>query len=276
MASLPFQSTRMNSICMILALAPLSLMSVAPAQAATPVPDRWGFQVIVGGGVAPRYSGSEDYTGVPQLGFEVSAPGGWFLGSSGLGWGTTLGDRASVRAYLGGSASRRDRDSLLGGSDHLRGMGEIRTRALVGVDGSLSIGPTVLSASVQHAPKDSDRGDNGLATRRVALSLEVPLFDVAGGSLGASVSAEYGDAGYVQTWYGVSEAQSARSGFAQRKQSAGLTSAGMGLKWVRPIDASSSWFIGVEGTRLLGDAADSPIVQKQTQLGAMSGYQYRW
>lgn len=266
----------MNSICLILALAPVSLMTLTSAKAATPTPDRWGFEVMAGAGVAPRYSGSDEYTAVPQLGFEVSAPGGWFLGSSGLGWGTTLGERGSVRAYLGGSGSRRDKDALLGGSDYLRGMGEIHTRALAGVDGSLSIGPTLLSASVQHAPRDKDRGDNGLATRQVQLSLEVPLFDVAGGSLSVRASTVYGDAGYVQTWYGVSAAQSARSGFARYTPSAGLTSAGVGLKWVRPLSVSSSWFVGVEGTRLLGDAADSPIVQRKTQLGAMSGYQYRW
>lgn len=266
----------MNSICLILVLAPLSLLSIAPAEAASPGKDRWGFELMVGGGVAPRYSGSEDYTAVPQLGFEVSAPGGWFLGSSGIGWGATLGEHSTIRTYLGGSGSRRDKDSLLGGSDYLRGMGEIRTRLLVGVDGSFAIGPTVLNVSVQHAPKDKDRGDNGLETRNAVLSLEVPLFDVAGGSLSASVSTEYGDSGYMQTWYGVSAAQSARSGFARHTPSAGFTSAGVGLKWVRPINASSSWFIGMEGTRLLGDAADSPIVQKPTQLGAMSGYQYRW
>ncbi|MCC7632515.1 MipA/OmpV family protein [Stenotrophomonas rhizophila] len=268
----------MNSICLILAVAPLSLASIATAHAANenPDPDRWGLEVMLGAGVAPRYSGSEDYTAVPQLGFEVSAPGGWFLGSSGLGWGTTLGEHGNLRAYLGGSGSRRDKDSLLGGSDHLRGMGDIRTRLLVGVGGSVSIGPTVLSATAQYAPKDKDRGDTGLATKQLQLSLEVPLFDVAGGSLSASVSTEYGDAGYMQTWYGVSAAQAARSGFARHTASAGLTSAGLGLKWVRPINASSSWLIGVEGNRLLGDAADSPIVQKQTQLGAMSGYQYRW
>lgn len=268
----------MNPTVLILALAPLSLAAVASAQAATdaPVPDRWGFEVVAGAGVAPRYSGSEEYTGVPLLGFELSAPGGWFLGSSGLGWGTALGERGTLRAYLGGSDSRRDKDALLGGSGHLRGMGEIHTRLLVGVGGSVQLGPTVLSAVAQYTPKDKDRGDTGLATKQVLLSLEMPLVDVAGGSLSASISTEYGDAGYVQTWYGVSAAQSARSGFARHSGSAGLTSAGLGLKWVRPINASSSWFVSVEGSRLLGDAADSPIVQKQTQLGAMTGYQYRW
>ena len=270
----------MNPTVLILALTTLSLTAVTSAHAANdapvPAPDRWGFEVTVGAGVAPRYSGSEEYTGVPVLGVELSAPGGWFLGSSGLGWGTALGERGAVRAYLGGSDSRRDKDALLGGSDHLRGMGEIHTRLLVGVGGSVQLGPTVLSAVAQYAPKDKDRGDTGLATKQILLSLDVPLVDIAGGSLSASVSTEYGDAGYVQTWYGVSAAQSARSGFARHTASAGLTSAGLGLKWVRPINASSSWFVAVDGSRLLGDAADSPIVQKQTQLGATTGYQYRW
>lgn len=32
----------MNSICLILALAPVSLMTLTSAKAATPTPDRWG------------------------------------------------------------------------------------------------------------------------------------------------------------------------------------------------------------------------------------------
>jgi hypothetical protein len=33
-----------------------------------------------------------------------------------------------VRAYVGASGIRKDKDSLLGGSDFLRGMGDIDTR----------------------------------------------------------------------------------------------------------------------------------------------------
>ena len=263
---------RPPSVLLCAALLPLLATSAAHAND----DDRWSFELGVGGGAAPRYSGSEDYQAAPFLSFDVQAPGGWFLGTSGIGWGTAIGENATVRGYVGVSGSRRDKDSTLGGSDFLRGMGDIRSRAMVGVAGGYAFGEAVLSGSWHYTPKDKDRAENGLATQQIQLSLEMPLMDLAGGTLSGSVSTEYGNQGYMQTWYGVSAAQAARSKFGQYKPKAGLVSAGLGLTWTRPIGTKGNFFVGVEGTRLLGDAADSPIVQKPNQFGMMSGYTHRF
>jgi outer membrane scaffolding protein for murein synthesis (MipA/OmpV family) len=42
------------------------------------------------------------------------------------------------------------------------------------------------------------------------------------------------------------------------------------------VGRNGNWYISAEGTRLLGDAADSPIVQKPNQFGLMSGYTHRF
>ena len=42
------------------------------------------------------------------------------------------------------------------------------------------------------------------------------------------------------------------------------------------VGRNGNWYISAEGTRLLGDAADSPIVQKANQFGVMSGYTHRF
>lgn len=254
-----------------LALLPLFAAPIAHAK-----DDHWTFELAAGGGVAPRYSGSEEYRATPSLSFDVTSPGGWFLGTSGIGWGTTLGEHTRVRAYVGASGIRRDKDSLLGGSDFLRGMGDIDTRPLVGVSAGYTLGEAVLSGSWQFTRKDEDKAENGLATQQIHLNLSMPLFDLAGGVVSGSVSTDYGNRGYMQTWYGVSPEQAARTGFAEHKPKAGLVSAGVGLKWSHRVGRNGNWYISAEGTRLLGDAADSPIVQKANQFGVMSGYTHRF
>ncbi|WMJ70268.1 MipA/OmpV family protein [Stenotrophomonas sp. 24(2023)] len=259
-----------------LLLSSLLALPLTGTAADTGASDRWTKQLSVGGGVAPRYSGSKDYQAVPMLSFEATSPGGWFLGTGGVGWSTTVAGRASLRGYVSASNSRRDKDAFLEGSDHLRGMGRIRSRAMVGVAGSYVVGTAVLTAGLQYTPRDSDRGDNGLATGHAVLGVDVPLFALAGGKLSATGSAEYGNKGYMQTWYGVTAAQSASSGFRAFTPKAGFHSAGLGLTWRRELGARSDWFISVEGARLLGDAADSPIVQKANQFTAISGYNRRF
>jgi outer membrane scaffolding protein for murein synthesis (MipA/OmpV family) len=143
-------------------------------------------------------------------------------------------------------------------------MGDIDARPLVGVSAGYTLGEAVLSGSWQFTRKDEDKAENGLATQQIHLNLSMPLFDLAGGVVSGSVSTDYGNRGYMQTWYGVSPEQAARTGFAEHKPKAGLVSAGVGLKWSHRVGRNGNWYISAEGTRLLGDAADSPIVQKAT------------
>ncbi|KAF1014517.1 MAG: hypothetical protein GAK31_02003 [Stenotrophomonas maltophilia] len=258
------------------ALPSLMLLGLLAAHATDTIANRWTQQVTVGGGVAPRFSGSEDYQVVPMLSYEATSPGGWFLGTGGIGWSTSIDGRTTLRSYVSASSSRRDKDAFLEGSDHLRGMGHIRSRVMVGVAAAYVIGGAVLSTTLQYTPRDSDRGDNGLATTQVLLAAEVPLFPLAGGQLSVTASAEYGNQGYLQTWYGVSAAQSASSKFQRFTPKAGFTSAGLGLTWRHVISDRSDWYISAEGARLMGDAADSPIVQKANQFTMISGYSRRF
>lgn len=263
----------MKSIHSGLILAPLLLLT-SLAHAAEAGDGRWKYELMTGAGVTPRYSGSKDQQAVPMLSFEATSPNGWFLGMGGLGWSTAVGERGTLRTYLAASGVRRDKDSTFGGSDHLRGMGNINARALVGMRSSTVIGSAVLSSNWKYVPKDNKRGDNGLATQQAELSLLFPLAPFAGGQLLGSVNAEYGDRGYMQTWYGVSAAQAANTGFRQHRPKAGLATAGVGINWLRAAGEQGQWLLTVDGKRLLGDAGDSPVVQQRNQLTVSAGYLY--
>ncbi len=81
--------------------------------------------------------------------------------------------------------------------------------------------------------------------------------------------------------FGISAAQSASSarGLAQHDASSGLKDAGLSIDLGYSITENNSAFGGVQYSRLLGDAADSPLVAdegSENQLGAFLGLSYRW
>ena len=69
------------------------------------------------------------------------------------------------------------------------------------------------------------------------------------------------DGRYARVNYGVSAAQSAASGYRQYTPSGGVEKAGLGLTAVMPLTRSVSLTALAGYQRLLGDAADSPIVR---------------
>lgn len=83
--------------------------------------------------------------------------------------------------------------------------------------------------------------------------------------IGASVTATVADDNYMQSYFGVTAAQSAASGLAQYEANAGLKRVDAELSATYFI--SDSWMLrGTIGVgELLGDATDSPIVKDTTQ-----------
>ncbi len=63
----------------------------------------------------------------------------------------------------------------------------------------------------------------------------------------------------MQTWFGVSRAQAARSRFPAYRVEAGVRSVGAGVKAINSLDPRWSVALNVGVPRLLGDATDSPV-----------------
>ncbi|MBO9329403.1 MipA/OmpV family protein [Achromobacter xylosoxidans] len=236
----------------------------------------WLFYGTLGVGYAPRYSGSDEGSAVPIVGLGVRGPHGFFLGTDhGLGWETEALD-STFRFYLAPSASRKDRKHGFEGSDKLRGMGEIKSRAQIGMDAETTLGPVTLSATLAHAFKKSGDSDVGSAYTMLTLGAGVTVYEGAAGLVSVALSGTFGDGNYMRTWYGVSARQSANSGYRRYSPKGGLESVGLGATWTLPLDESWSWTVGAEARRLFGDAADSPIVRERNQytIGTMVTYTY--
>ncbi|MFZ4601924.1 MAG: MipA/OmpV family protein [Caulobacterales bacterium] len=87
----------------------------------------------------------------------------------------------------------------------------------------------------------------------------------------------FADATYLQAFYGVDAAQSARSGLARFAPESGLESAGLAGALVLRPQPRTTLTLFAEQSRLFGDAAESPLVRlrgarDQTRLGVAVGY----
>lgn len=87
-------------------------------------------------------------------------------------------------------------------------------------------------------------------------------------------SVKYANSRYQQTYFGVSTAQSAASGLKSFQPAAGFNTAQLGVVAGFPLSARVYAFSGVSLQRLLGDAVNSPIVQKRQQLTGFLGSVY--
>lgn len=243
----------------------------------TPKPaDEWKFYGTLGVGYAPRYSGSDESAALPIFGLGIRSPGGFFLDTAhGLGWETEARG-STFRFYVGPSASRKDHKKGSEGSNKLRGMGDIRSRAQVGMDAETQLGPVTLSATLVHAFKKGDGRDLGSAYTLFNLGADATVYEGPAGALSLALSGNFGDGNYMRTWYGVSERQSLRSGYRRYRPKGGLESVSLAATWALPLSKEWSWSVAAEARRLYGDAADSPIVKDRNQysIGTMITYTY--
>lgn len=245
-----------------------------PAQSAAP-PRASKFEGAVGLILAyePAFSGSSDFKIRPHLaGFvrygriTISGAGGFTTKRADdveRGLDAELIRRSNVRVNL---ALRFDGGRSETDSADLTGMGDVRAtvRARLGVRWepaplwslSASSGSDVLAR-------------NGGSTFELGVSRTFPLDAGQRIILGASASAA--NARYLQTWYGVTPAQSAASGYAVYQPQSGLRDARLGATWRVEINPQWAGFAGAGASHLLGPAADSPLVKQRNGWGVTGG-----
>ncbi|TPG92812.1 MipA/OmpV family protein [Pseudomonas caspiana] len=226
----------------------------------------WRYTLRAGAASVPRYSGSDERVVAPLLGGKIVSPFGFFLDTEkGLGWAFDEDD-FGLSVYIGASDVRKDRKTGFKGSDELNGMGSIKSRPALGLDGTYHMGPIILGASFEHAlEKDDDDHDTGSPWNRLKLSISAPFYEGDYGKVVGSLNSQFGDSHYVRTWYGVSDAQASRSRFRAYDTHGGLVSRGVDLTWTLPVNDQWSVSTVLAVQYLANDAADSPIVEQRMQ-----------
>lgn len=252
----------------------------APVEAAPPVKDTTRWEGAIGANVsyAPEYQGAGTTRLKLSPGFFLRY--GRFSITNSSGYVTRRAD--DVVRGLGVDLSRSDRVKLNLALRFDGGRSENTAAALQGLG---DVKPTVRARA-----SATWRFDGGW---RTGLSWSIDAFGRGGGnfgdvsvarelrwspdtvwSWGASVSAA-GDR-YLQTYYGISEAQAARTGYPVYQPHAGLRDAAAFVNMRSELDARWVVLGGVGVSRLLGPAAASPIVKHVNGWGFNAGLAWRF
>ncbi len=221
--------------------------------------------------VKPTYEGSDEYevVGAPFV-FPVFS-----AGSSGV-FAINGADDVRLRiiqhqgfegGILGGYAFGRDQDD----GDLLHGLGDVDGGFVAGAYAGYRVGSALFDVSY-HRIVSGDTGGYfrfGVTnTYRASERLK----------LKARVGTTYVDGDYMSEYFGITAAQSARSraGLAAYDADAGFKDVHVGL--TATYDLTPRWVLmsGVGYKRLIGDAADSPVVESEDQFQARFGVTYRF
>ncbi|RQR45421.1 MipA/OmpV family protein [Burkholderia sp. Bp9126] len=246
-------------------LATLTFSAVAQAESE--------YILSLGGGITPRYQGSNQYRGVIGPSFSARFSNGLFINTSnGVGYRYTSPRGVFVSAAISYASGRKDSQRFRDeGSDHLKGMGDVpgsviaRWQAGVqdkdGVEASVTI-----DAPITHR----SRGFSG------HVDLLAPLLHTGKNSIVLKGTANAGTGRYTQTFYGVTDAQATSSGFRPYSLTGGFHSASMSLTWTHSV--SQHWTILATAgiSRILGRFGDSPIVQTRSNYYGGTGINFRF
>ena len=150
---------------------------------------------------------------------------------------------------------------------------DIDAAASVGVhaEADWKIGQMPLNALARfRLNSDSDRGSD------VDLRLTAGIFSRWGLKAGVFGQLTWSDEEATQHYFGVTPAQSIRTGLPVYSAGSGLRDVELGLLWT--LDLSKHWLMlgGFNVRRLEGDARNSPIVQEDTNWYANGGVAYRF
>lgn len=256
-----------------LALPAAALAQGEPAADAPQTKSDWDVSLGAGAAFSPTYEGSDRYSLRPVPLVSITYKDMISLNPTGLtAYWRNGGLRVGAGLTYNPGRTDSEEDGLFGakGDDRLRGMGDID--AALGLKAFASYRFWMIDASAAVTKYTGDDNDGVVAD--FGLALPVQLTEAL--TLTPHAGVTWANKDYMQTFFGVTAAQAAATGFARHD-------AGAGFKDFRAgVDASyrfdKHWFLSIrtDVKHLVGDAADSPISFSNTGVtaSAMVGYRF--
>ena len=251
----------------VLLFASVRLTAVAHAQDAGAA--ELGGHIVLGAGVKPEYEGSEDYE-TTMLATGKLEYGSYYLEIQGAALRVNVSPLGNID--FGPSVSFNQ------GRDNVENERVARMRD---IDDTVEAGAFV-KIPVRRLFNKRDRlefdleflADTGSVHEgyKVNFGLSYKYLLTKRLHLGASLFAAYADGDYTQTYFGVDADNSLRSGLPQYEADGGFKDAGIGVNALYRVNRNWGVTAIARYKQLLGDAADSPIVDKEGSAGqAMVG-----
>ncbi len=236
-------------------------------------PDGFHGSIGLGVGVKPEYSGSKDRETrvMPQ----ISLFYGETLFLTGMTAGANLWTHTTAQGLnlTAGPLLALHRARKEGDNPALAGLGEIDRGLDAGIFLRLRSGPWQARADI----RGDVSGDKTGTT--VNLSAGRGWRPAEKLHLSTNVDVAWGSSEHMNTYYGIDATQSANSGLRQYRADAGTRSVGLSLMGDYRIDPQWAAFASVRYSRLVGNAADSPLVAdlgSPNQASASVGIKYRF
>jgi MipA family protein len=230
-------------------------------------PKQGEWSVTLGAGLAsvPRYQGADTSRTklVPLASIRYKD---LFLGPFGLGWSAINRDgfhAGPVLGYEGGRRERRDPE--------LSGLGDIPSSVTGGVFATYRFGPFETLATVREALTHSGNGLNGLVRLEYRATIIPRQLD-----LGLGPHLEFANSRYEQTYFGVSPIQAAQSGYPVFTPGGGVKEVGFKASLTYFATGHLALRAFAEVKKFTGDAANSPIVERQTEKFVGLGAAYHF
>ena len=277
--------TACAGLCLV-ALSP-SVLAQTAAKPAAKNTSPWEVSLGAAIGSSTEYEGGKKTVSglVPDFNVRYKTDGFGTFGvgtkSRGISWTAIDTDAYSLGISLGANTGRKDNADgtlLQPGSKRLRGMGEIKSTADVSVFGHYTVGIPImvqLTKNTGDGKRDAKDGSfKGHGGTEFSLSTEIPVPVTSAITLSISPSLNWADSKYTQTYFGVTSAQAAQSGFKQFNAKGGIKSVALSLGANYQIDKNWAANVGVTFSQLQGDAAKSPLVERKGQTSLLAGVNY--
>lgn len=224
--------------------------------------------------VVPKYEGSSEYEAfavpliAPSSGSGLGLDGRvQFRGPDDLRFRLLDFDQFEAGPLVGWRFDREQEDAA-----RLRGLGDVDGGVVAGAYAAYTFGPLKPFISYHHQVSGDETG--GL----IRFGSEATLNPTPSVSLTATLGATYADDDYMDAFFSISPQQQAASvaGLGAYDAEAGIKDVYIGLSGDVPL--SDTWTVKLNGryARLVGDAADSPIVEDENQFFAGVGLTYRF
>lgn len=222
--------------------------------------------------IAPKYEGAKDYE---VIGVPFVAPSG-LAGDSGIVQFRGPDDlRFRLLQQYGFEAGplagwRFDREE--DDASRLRGLGDVDGGFVAGGYIAYRAGAFLPFVSYHHQVSGDETG----GVLRFGVEAKTPIWSAV--AVTATLGSTWADDDYMDAFFSVSGAQSANSaaGLGVYDADAGIKDVYLGLSTDVPL--TTDWTLKLSGryARLVGDAADSPIVESEDQFFAGIGLTYRF
>lgn len=226
----------------------------------------WAFGIGLLGRYSPCYEGADSYeiNGSPL--FSISWHDRFFLTSyRGLGAIVWKSDDCKLGLSIG-SISGRDEDD----ADHLRGLGDIDGGASANIFFERAIGNFTLDVHYEHQVTGEDTGFQAHAGLGYDLRISKKI------TLQSTIKTTYASSDYMDTYFAVSPLQAVQSGYPVYRADAGLKSIGFQLTTAYKLNRHWELQARTGYDRLVGDAADSPMVKNANQYQLSAGLAYKF